>query len=98
MAMKTFNIKVAIYVGLLVLTFDAFLCYIQYPVGFVRLLSYVVNFPGVIPVAILGIWAPKLSTFGWWIVWISMFVLSAAFWAFIFGLAFSRKLPPNTEI
>jgi hypothetical protein len=93
--MRTFNRKVAIYVGLLVLAFDGFLCYIQYPVGFVRLLSYGVNIPGLIPIAALGSFAPPQSKFGWWVGYIGMFVLSAAFWAVIFGLIFRRKLPPN---
>jgi len=93
--MKAFNRKVAVYVSLLVLIFDAFLCYIQYPEGFIRFLSYVVNIPGVIPVAILGIWAPHLTSFEWKFVYVGMFALSAAFWSVVFGFIFSRKLPPN---
>jgi hypothetical protein len=97
MLMKSFNRKVAVYVGLLVLSFDVFLCYIQYPVGFIRFLSFFVNIPGVIHISVLGVFAPHLTSFEWMFVYIVIFALSAAFWSVVFGFIFSHKLPPKAR-
>jgi len=97
MIAQTFNRKIAVFVGLLVLASDVVLLNLEHPPLPGAICVLAVNFPGYIPAVLVTMAIAPFLTAPLPTVWyvvsdVCVGLLSAIFWAFIFGYVFRRKV------